>query len=112
MVRPTRIVGRLFRRLAKDAWPAVMGSITDRFIAHIAALARALLDRCHGLADAHRGVGAGLAEDPYATMLACLAVTLAHLGYLDQSRLRLEEALTETRRLRHAQTLAGVLLYA
>ena len=74
--------------------------------------ARALLDRCHGLADAHRGVGAGLAEDPYATMLACLAVTLAHLGYIDQSRLRLEEALTETRRLRHAQTLAGVLLYA
>jgi tetratricopeptide (TPR) repeat protein len=74
--------------------------------------ARALLDQCHGLADAHRGIGAGLAEDPYATMLACLAVTLAHLGYIDQSRLRLEEALTETRRLRHAQTLAVVLIFA
>ncbi|WP_247517018.1 adenylate/guanylate cyclase domain-containing protein [Bradyrhizobium sp. 190] len=74
--------------------------------------ARALLDQCHGLADAHRGIGAGLVEDPYATMLAYLAVTLAHLGYIDQSRLRLEEALTETRRLRHAQTLAVVLVFA
>ena len=75
--------------------------------------ARALLDQCHDLADpAHRGIGAGLAEDPYATMLAYLALTLAYMGYLDQSRLRLEEALSEARRLRHAQTLAGVLLYA
>ena len=74
--------------------------------------ARALLDQCHGLADAHRGIGAGLTEDPYATMLANLAVTLAYLGYIDQSRLRLEEALSETRRLRHAQTLAVVLIFA
>ena len=75
--------------------------------------ARALLDQCHGLADpAHRGIGAGLAEDPYATLLAYLAVTLAFLGYIDQSRLRLKEALTETRRLRHAQTLAVVLIFA
>jgi len=74
--------------------------------------ARALLDQCHGLADAHRGIGAGLAEDPYATMLAYLAVTLAHLGHIDQSRLRLEEAFAETRRLRHAQTLAVVLIFA
>jgi tetratricopeptide (TPR) repeat protein len=74
--------------------------------------ARALLEQCHGLADAHRGIGAGLAEDPYATMLAYLAVTLAHLGHIDQSRLRLEEAFAETRRLRHAQTLAVVLIFA
>jgi hypothetical protein len=75
-------------------------------------VARALLEQCYGLADAHRGIGAVLAEDPYATMLAYLAVTLAHLGYIDQSRLRLEEALIETRRLRHAQTLAIVLIFA
>jgi class 3 adenylate cyclase len=62
--------------------------------------ASALLDQCHGLADpSHRGIGAGLAEDPYATMLAYLALTLAYLGYIDQSRLRLEEALSEARRL-------------
>ena len=45
-------------------------------------------------------------------MLANLAVTLAYLGYIDQSLLRLEEALTETRRLGHAQTLAVVLIFA
>jgi predicted ATPase len=76
--------------------------------------ARALLERCHGLADpAHRGVGAGLTEDdPYAGMLAQLAATLAHLGYRDQARLRLNEAFLEARRLRHAQTLAVVLFFA
>jgi predicted ATPase len=37
---------------------------------------------------------------------------LAHLGYIDQSRVRLEEAFTQTRRLKHAQTLAVVLIFA
>jgi class 3 adenylate cyclase/tetratricopeptide (TPR) repeat protein len=77
--------------------------------------ARALLERCHGLADpAHRDLGAGIPEDPYAKykMLAYLADTLAVLGYIDQARSRLEEALSEARRVRHAQTLAGVLLHA
>ena len=75
--------------------------------------ARALLERCHGLADpAHRGSGAGLSDDPYAMMLAYLAVTLAYLGYIDQARSRLDEALSEARRLRHAQTLADVLILA
>ena len=74
--------------------------------------ARALLERCHGLADpAHRAVAAG-SEDPYALMLANLAVTLAYLGYIDQARSRLNEALSEARRLRHAQTLAYVLTFA
>ena len=50
--------------------------------------------------------GAGLSDDPYAAMLAHLAVTLAYLGYIDQARSRLNEALSEARRLRHAHTLA------
>ena len=63
--------------------------------------ARALLEQCHGLGDSvHRVVGA------YATMLAHLAVTLAYLGYIDQARSRLNEALSEARRLKHAHTLA------
>jgi class 3 adenylate cyclase/tetratricopeptide (TPR) repeat protein len=75
--------------------------------------ARALLEQCHDLAHpAHRGGGAGLSVDPYAAMLASLAVTLAYLGYIDQARLRLSAALSEARRLRHAQTLAYVLLFA
>jgi len=75
--------------------------------------ARALLERCFGLSDpAHRAVRGGLSGDPYALMLAYLAVTLAHLGYIDQARSRLEEALSEARRLKHAVTLAGVLNFA
>jgi predicted ATPase len=45
-------------------------------------------------------------------MLAYLAWTLAILGYIDQARSRLNEALTEARRLGHAHTLADVLLSA
>jgi hypothetical protein len=45
-------------------------------------------------------------------MLAYLAVTLAHLGYIDQAHSRLNEALSESCRLRHAYTRALVLLCA
>jgi predicted ATPase len=75
--------------------------------------ARALLERCHGLADpAHRGLGLGLGEDPYPVMLANLALTLAYLGYVDQARSRLNEALSEARQLRHVQMKAEVLFAA
>jgi class 3 adenylate cyclase/tetratricopeptide (TPR) repeat protein len=73
-------------------------------------VARSLLDRCHGLGDpAHRAIGAGLSSDPYAMMLAQLAVTLTHLGYIDQGRVRLNEAISEARRLKQALTLPNVL---
>jgi class 3 adenylate cyclase/tetratricopeptide (TPR) repeat protein len=74
--------------------------------------ARALLEQCHGLADSARRSLKGLGEDPYATMLAFLAATLAHLGYIDQARARINEALSEARRIGHARTLANVLMYA
>jgi class 3 adenylate cyclase/tetratricopeptide (TPR) repeat protein len=75
-------------------------------------VARALLERCHGLADpAPRGAVVPSA-DIFAMMLAYLAWTLAVLGYIDQARARLNEALSQARRLRHAQTLADVLLSA
>ncbi len=45
-------------------------------------------------------------------MLASLAMTLAYLGYIDQARSRLNEALSEARRLRVASTLAEVLSVA
>ena len=70
----------------------------------------ALLERCHGLSDpAYRAIGGGLSDDPYAAMLGYLGMTLAYLGYIDQARSRLNEALSEARRLRHAHTLALVL---
>jgi tetratricopeptide (TPR) repeat protein len=74
--------------------------------------ARHVLEQCHALADPiYRDIGGGL-SDPYATMLANLAVSLAHLGYIDQARSRLNEALSEARRLRQTQTLALVLVFA
>jgi len=73
-------------------------------------VARTFLEQCHGLGEpAHRAIGAGLSSDPYAMMLAQLAVTLTHLGYIDQGRVRLNEAISEARRLRQALTLPNVL---
>jgi class 3 adenylate cyclase/tetratricopeptide (TPR) repeat protein len=75
--------------------------------------ARALQEQCHGLGDpTRRAVVSGLTEDPFAAMLATLAITLAFLGYIDQARSRLNEALLEARRLKHAQTLAVALSFA
>jgi tetratricopeptide (TPR) repeat protein len=74
--------------------------------------ARDLLKRCHGLSDpaVRAAAGAGQASaDPYAVMLSRLATTLAYLGFIAQARLRLNEALAEARRHRHASTLAYVL---
>jgi tetratricopeptide (TPR) repeat protein len=88
-----------------------MLGMTRLFLGEFTA-ARALLERCIGLADpAYRTIG-GLAFDPYAAMLAYLALTLAYLGYIDQARSRMDEALTEARRLRHVHTLAVELRHA
>src|SRR5204863_7635854 len=56
--------------------------------------------------------GGRQSDDLYATLLAYLANTLAYLGYIDQARLRLNEALSAARQLRHAPTLALVLSWA
>jgi predicted ATPase len=73
--------------------------------------ARAFLERCDGLADpAYRGRGSS--ADPYAWTLAYLAWTLAIMGHIDQARSRLNEALSEARRLGHVHTLADVLISA
>jgi predicted ATPase len=50
--------------------------------------------------------------DPQAQMLKHLALTLTCLGYLDQGRARLNEALTDARRRGHVYTLAFVLSWA
>jgi class 3 adenylate cyclase/tetratricopeptide (TPR) repeat protein len=75
--------------------------------------ARALFEQCHGLRDpSHRAAAAALmAQDSYAGMLAHLGVTLAFLGHFDQARARVNEALSETRRLGHAYTLVFVLTW-
>jgi tetratricopeptide (TPR) repeat protein len=81
-----------------------------RFFLGEFASARAVLERCLGLGDsAHRTIK-GLPFDPYALMLPFLALTLTCLGYIDQARKWIYEALAEARRLGHAHTLAHVLV--
>jgi tetratricopeptide (TPR) repeat protein len=77
------------------------------------AAARGCFEQCNVLsAPAHRAVYATLtAEDPHAVTLACLALTLCCLGYVDQGRARISKALREARQLEHACTLTLVLNY-
>src|SRR5262249_35828565 len=70
--------------------------------------ARALLE--HGLADP--ALRSSELPDLYAFMLAGLAWTLTYLGYIDQARSRLNEALSEARQPRLSHTKAEVLLTA
>jgi hypothetical protein len=51
------------------------------------------------LADPPHRTTKGLSFDPYALMLAYLALTLAYLGYIDQARSRMKEAISEARRI-------------
>jgi tetratricopeptide (TPR) repeat protein len=89
---------QLFGRLAQGAAHLWLGEFVS---------ARPLLERCMDIANpAHR---AGLAIDPYAVMLTYLALTLACLGYIDQARSWMHEALSEARQLGHAHTIAHVL---
>jgi class 3 adenylate cyclase/predicted ATPase len=74
--------------------------------------ARALLERCHDLSDPTRRGAGGSIDDPYVMMLAQLAVTLAYLGYIDQAWSRVNEALSEARRIRHVHTLVEALQFA
>jgi predicted ATPase len=73
--------------------------------------ARALLEQCHGLRDpAHRAVyAARTVVDPYCGNLVRLAQTLAFLGYIDQARAGMDDALSEAHRLDKANTMALVL---
>ena len=76
--------------------------------------ARALLEDCEGLQDsAHRAVYATMAaNDPYASTLAYLGMTLTVLGYIDQGRRRANAAVSEARLLRSQHSLAEVLTFA
>jgi predicted ATPase len=73
--------------------------------------ARGLFERCHHLNDpVHRAVYASVAaEDVYSVMLGYLGVTLTFLGHVDEARSRIQQAISEARRLDHAFTLAFVL---
>jgi predicted ATPase/class 3 adenylate cyclase len=70
------------------------------------------LQQCLDLADPEYRTSKRMSEDPFPWLLAYLALALAYLGYIDQARSRMEEALSEARRVRQAHTLVGVLIFA
>ena len=82
-----------------------------RFLLGEFTTARALIERSQDLADpAHRTVYATLTgTDQHVLLPGYLADTLACLGYIDQARARMKEALSDARHLGHAHTLAQVL---
>jgi class 3 adenylate cyclase/tetratricopeptide (TPR) repeat protein len=73
-------------------------------------MARALFEKCNNMSDpAHRAL---VAEDPQATSLAFLGLTLSYLGYIDQARARIRDALSEARQLGNPYTLTFVTYLA
>jgi class 3 adenylate cyclase/tetratricopeptide (TPR) repeat protein len=103
------------RRDAAAQWVGrILIGQTRLFLGELIA-ARTLLEQCNDLSDLAHHAGVSLrAEEPhqYVSMLAHLALTLAYLGYLDQARLRRNEALSQARRARSAPTLANALSFA
>jgi class 3 adenylate cyclase/tetratricopeptide (TPR) repeat protein len=76
--------------------------------------ARTLIEQCQELSDpAHGAVYLTLiASDYHIVMFTYHAFIVAQLGFLDQARARMNEALSQARRLGHAHTLAHVLVQA
>jgi tetratricopeptide (TPR) repeat protein len=73
--------------------------------------ARTLLEQAQDLSDpSHRATYTVLTgTDQHVMLPYYLAITLNFLGFVDQARARMSEALSEARRLGHAHTLAQVL---
>ncbi len=79
------------------------------------AAARTLLERSMGgLANPQHRTFWRLSFNPYSAMLPYLALTLAQLGYIDQARSRMDEALSAASQLGHIHilTLSHVLVFA
>jgi class 3 adenylate cyclase/tetratricopeptide (TPR) repeat protein len=76
--------------------------------------ARAMLEQCTDLDESTRCKirSLGWPADQYLTMLAYLAFTMACLGYLDQARSTMNEALSEAHRLQHLFTVVLTLCWA
>jgi class 3 adenylate cyclase/tetratricopeptide (TPR) repeat protein len=84
---------------------------TTRYFLGQLVAARTLLEQAQDLSDpSHRAVYTVLTgTDQHVLLPVFLAQTLKLLGFLDQARARMNEALSEARRLGHAHTLAQVL---
>jgi len=98
-----------------DAWSQWMGCMSHGITCFLLGQfdnARALLHRFCQLSNSVQRTSEVLSFDPYALTLTWFALTLAYLGYIEQARSQMNQALSEARRLRQAHTLAHVLLFA
>ena len=73
-----------------------------------------LLNKCHDLSSpTHRAACAGLtAEDPYVMVLSWLAIALTALGYVDQGRERVVEAISAADQLKQPYSRGFALVFA
>jgi class 3 adenylate cyclase/predicted ATPase len=86
--------------------------ITRFFLGEFIA-ARALFEQCYSMGDPpHPVSSSGIAEEPRTTLLARIAMTLAHLGYTDQAWSKLNDVVSAAGRLGHTYTLVVVLYFA
>jgi len=102
-----------FGKARGDETARLLGNFSDGlscfFLGEITA-AHARFEQSLGLSDpAHRALNVA---GQYAGTLVHLATTLAILGYIDQARSRVAEAVSESRRLGHALTRVDVLFWA
>ncbi|HEY4044666.1 MAG TPA: hypothetical protein VGM32_22875, partial [Rhodopila sp.] len=117
--RPALDLGRALETFAgarNDAMAQSLGRLLQGssllFLGEFVA-ARTVLERCVGLADPKYRTAERLVPiDLHSTMLTSFSLVLACLGYVDQARSRMDEALSEAQRLGHVHTLAHVLSYA
>ena len=102
-----------FGKTQGDETARLLGNFSEGtgcfFLGDITA-AHAQFEECLRLLDpAHRPLNM---MGQYAGAVVHLATTLAMLGYIDQARTRVDEAVLESRRLGHALTLVDVLFWA
>jgi tetratricopeptide (TPR) repeat protein len=76
--------------------------------------ANAFFQQCQVIREpAHRAaLGTLLPQDPYVNVLAWMAITLTHLGFVEEGRERVTEGLSEARRLEHVYSHAFMLIFA
>ena len=103
-------VGEIQNDIAVQMRGRRLHGITRFFLGEFVA-ARALLEQCHGPSDpAVRPVYETLpAQESHTPMLAWLALVLTYLGYINQGRALMNEALSAARRVGHAYPLTEVL---
>jgi tetratricopeptide (TPR) repeat protein len=103
-------IGEAGNDVAAQLRGRLLSGITHFFLGELV-VARALFERCHGLSDLACRTAYAAPGDLAVVRLGYLGLTLTYLGYIDQGRSQLKEALHESRRLQHAFTLASSLHY-